>query len=153
VGFTLYGDQAVSDFPVDDLTLRLLAEACQINPDTGQTHLHDFLDMGTVVKAVTDETTGETHPDAATALQETPDDVPVFFVEYEEGYEPHSETGVILALIAEIQRLRGEEASLIAAISEVAEWSRYIDFRDVPPKARALILASPDSYSASRPDA
>ena len=31
-------------FPLDDATLVMLAEACRINPDTGRTHLTDFLE-------------------------------------------------------------------------------------------------------------
>ena len=58
-------------------------------------HLHDFLSMGERVKS-----------------QELVDDwggVPVYEVEFEEGFEPFSEHQAISALVGEVLRLRGEE--------------------------------------------
>lgn len=86
-------------FPVDDATLVLLAAACEINPDTGRTHLQDFLMMGAREKSredITHEFDG--------------DGPPVFVVEYEEGYRPFTEHAAIKALVTEIQRLRGDES-------------------------------------------
>ena len=83
-------------FPVDDATLIMLAAACEINPDTGRTHLSDFLDMGTR------ETSRE--------LVDDIDDIPVYEVKYEPGYEPFSPHHVIQCLVAEIQRLRTNES-------------------------------------------
>ena len=97
----------MSGFPVDDISLRLLAEACRINPDTGQTHLATYLDMAARIKSVTDETTGETYATLSEARDAAVDSVPTFLIEHEPGYEPHSPQSVILALIAEIERLRG----------------------------------------------
>jgi uncharacterized protein YehS (DUF1456 family) len=81
-------------FPTDDATLVMLIAACEINPDTGQTHLHQFLDMGTREKSRTqiDDMGG----------------IPVFDVEYEEGYEPFSEHQVIRTLAGEILEMRGK---------------------------------------------
>lgn len=89
------------DFPVDDATLVMLAEACRVNEESGRSHLNDFLFMGSV--------------EASRELLEEADEelagmagAPVFLVEYEPGRAPFSPNGVILALIAEIQRLRSE---------------------------------------------
>ncbi len=92
--------ETAQDFPLDSATLVMLRAACQINPDTGQTHLHDFLDMGSRVKSQTliEDGDGET---MATA--------PVYEVEFEEGFAPFSEHHAIRALVGEILRLRGEE--------------------------------------------
>ena len=91
-----------AEFPLDDVTLTLLAEACRINPDTGQTHLQDFLSMGAREKEITN--ISDEFPEGG---------APVYLVEYDLGFEPWSEQGVILALIAEIQRLRrgGEDGA------------------------------------------
>jgi hypothetical protein len=77
----------VSDFPTDEVTLTLLISACEINPDTGQTHLHDFLSMGSRVKSV--EQTQWSDP-------------PVFEVEHEEGFAPFSPQQVIATLAQEL---------------------------------------------------
>lgn len=98
----------MSGYPVDDMSLRLLAEACRINDDTGRTHLSDFLEMGAQVESVTNEATGVTYATIEDALADTDQgDVPTFYVKHKEGWEPHSPQSVILALVAEIQRLRG----------------------------------------------
>ena len=97
----------MSGYPVDDLNLRLLAEACRINEDTGQTHLGDFLEMGTRVASVRNEETGETFATMEEAVEAADEDVPTFFVEYAPGHEPHSPQSVILSLVGEIERLRG----------------------------------------------
>lgn len=78
-------------FPLDATTLVMLSAACELNPDSGRTHLMDFLHMGSRVrdKKLVD--------DAGT---------PVYEIEYEEGHEPFSESEVIRTLVAEIQRLR-----------------------------------------------
>lgn len=81
-----------STFPVDDTTLELLLAACRINPDSGHTELMTFLDFGTVEKS-------------RTLVEDGP--TPIYEVEYEEGREPFSPHGVIVALVQEIQRLRG----------------------------------------------
>lgn len=91
-----------ADFPTDETTLTLLIAACRINPDTEQTHLHDFLDMGARVKS-------------SDLISDEDDPVPVYMVEHEPGYEPFSETQVIITLAEEILRMRAaqrtEEAS------------------------------------------
>jgi hypothetical protein len=87
----------VSGFPVDDATLVMLAAACEVNPDTGRSHLLDFLHMGTQEKSredVSHEVGGEIGEGVA------------FFIEYEEGAAPFSPHDVIRALVTEIQRLR-----------------------------------------------
>lgn len=79
-------------YPTDEMSLRLLIEACTINDETGQTHLQDFLLMGTVEKSRTDI---------------TEDDGPrIYEVEYEPGKEPHSPQTVIVSLAEELLRLR-----------------------------------------------
>lgn len=83
----------MSDFPVDDATLVMLAEACRINPDLGRTTLHDFLDMGSRVAS-------------SEQIDDGDEGAPVYLVEHEPGYAPYSPNQVILALVAEIQRLR-----------------------------------------------
>jgi hypothetical protein len=84
----------VSDFPTDETTLTLLIAACNINPDTGRTHLMDFLDMGARVKS-------------ETLIEEGgPFGCPVYEVEYEEGYEPFSEQQVIQTLAQELLACR-----------------------------------------------
>ena len=85
----------MADFPLDDATLVMLRSACQINPDSGHTELQSFLDMGSRVKEKTD-------------ISEFDAGAPVYFVEYEEGFEPWSEHAVITALIDEVFRLREE---------------------------------------------
>lgn len=96
----------MSDFPVDDATLVMLAEACRINEELGRTTLHDFLHMGSRVRSAEDET-GTVHATVDEAVEASEEAVPVIYVEHEPGFEPYSEHGVILALVAEIQRLRG----------------------------------------------
>lgn len=86
------------EFPVDDVTLVLLAAACEINEETGRTHLHDFLSMGNREKSRTLENPDEVEDGG----------VPIYFVEHEEGYGIFTEHDAILALVAEIQRLRAE---------------------------------------------
>ena len=86
-------------FPLDDATLVMLAEACRINPDTGRTHLTDFLDMGSV--EISREETGESVDGF--------DGIPVYEVEHAPGFEPFSPQHVIQTLVAEIQRLRREQ--------------------------------------------
>lgn len=85
-----------NDFPTDETTLTLLVAACEINPDTGQTHLHDFLDMGTRVKSVTQIEWSEP---------------PVFEVEHEEGFAPFSPQHVIITLARELLELRAKVAA------------------------------------------
>jgi hypothetical protein len=88
---------ATQAFPLDSATLLLLRAACEINPDTGRTHLHDFLSMGERVKS-------------ATLLDaEGPFGHPIYEVEFEDGYAPFSEHSVISTLATEVLRLRGEE--------------------------------------------
>jgi hypothetical protein len=86
-------------FPTDAATLHMLIAACKINPDTGQTHLHDFLDMGSRVKTRTLIGGSEDVDDG---------DPPVYEVEYEEGFSPFSPHDVIRTLAEEVLRLRGE---------------------------------------------
>jgi hypothetical protein len=83
-------------FPVDDVTLELLAASCRMNPDTGQTHLMDFLAMGERIKS------------EALIDQDGPGGHPIYMVEHEPGYEPFTPHEVIEALVEEIQRLRDE---------------------------------------------
>jgi len=85
----------MAEFPLDDTTLVLLDAACQMNPDTGQTHLHDFLRMGERVKSST--------------LLDDSGGIPIYEVEFEDGYAPWSEQSVIRALVTEVQRLRGSD--------------------------------------------
>jgi hypothetical protein len=95
----------VSGFPVDEATLVMLAEACRINPDLGRTTLHDFLDMGKRVKTVSEGGIEYGSIDEALEAYEG-DGPPILDVEHEPGFEPYSPNDVILALIAEIERLR-----------------------------------------------
>jgi len=94
--------EAVSEFPTDDVTLTMLIAACEINEETGRTHLLDFLDMGTRAQFAEDishEVFGE---------EGGP---PVYEVEYEEGYEPFSPTQVIATLARELMACRSGAAS------------------------------------------
>lgn len=87
-------------FPTDETTLRLLIAACEINPDTGQTHLQDFLEMGSRVKSET--LVGETETPFADGA------VPIYDVEYEEGYAPFSEHQALINLAEDLIEARGE---------------------------------------------
>jgi hypothetical protein len=116
----------MSEFPVDDTTLVLLAAACQMNPDSGHTELMTFLDMGTRVKSETLIEGGE---------------VPTYFVEHEPGYEPFSPHEVIRALVAEVQRLRallGEETMTEPCLTDthsgVVQGGWYCGFARWPDK-------------------
>jgi hypothetical protein len=80
-------------FPTDEATLTLLIASCRINPDTEQTHLGDFLQMGARVKS-------------EELLSEDDDSAPVYLVEHEPGYEPFSPQQVIITLAEEVMRLR-----------------------------------------------
>lgn len=91
------GEHDWTRYPTDEMSLRLLIAACSINEATGQTHLHDFLDMGTVIESET-LLSGDPDPDAG--------DAPVYFVEYAEGKAPHSPHSVIISLAEEILRLQ-----------------------------------------------
>ncbi len=86
---------AEQPFPLDTTTLLLLRASCEINEDTGQTHLNDFLHMGSQEKSredISDEFEGE--------------GAPVYFVEYEDGAAPFSPHDAIKALVDEVLRLR-----------------------------------------------
>lgn len=87
-------------FPTDETTLTLLIAACNINPDTGRTHLMDFLNFGSIVKSE--------------ELLEGPDpmggDVPTYFVEFEEGTSPFSPNQVIRTLAEELLEIRARGA-------------------------------------------
>lgn len=88
----------MSAFPVDDVTLVMLAASCRIAEGDESTRLHDFLSMGAREKT-------------RTLLNEEDVErggIPVYEVEHEEGYEMFSECDAILALVAEVQRLRGD---------------------------------------------
>lgn len=89
----------MADFPTDETTLTLLIAACEINPDTGRTHLMDFLEMGARVKSET-LVDGEEGESGA-----------VYFVEHEEGYEPFSPHHVIKTLACELLAVRSSLAS------------------------------------------
>lgn len=78
-------------FPTDRTTLALLRFACMVNPDTGRSHLHDFLSMGSVERS----------------RERIADDV--VFVDY--SRPPWSEHEVILALVDEVERLRYRAAT------------------------------------------
>jgi hypothetical protein len=82
------------NFPTDEVTLTLLIAACEINPDTGRTHLMDFLGMGTRVKSDT------------LTEEDGPCGYPVYEREYEEGYAPFSEHQVIATLARELLAAR-----------------------------------------------
>ncbi len=72
----------MSGFPVDDVTLIMLASACEVNEKTGRSHLQDFLNMGARVKSeedITSEAFGEDDADDG----HTPR---VIFAEHEPGY-------------------------------------------------------------------
>lgn len=90
----------MTTFPLDTATLIMLRAACEMNEDTGQTHLHDFLMMGAREASRSYLTSGGFGDDST---------IPVYEVEYEEGYEPFSEHGAIVALVGEVLRLRGVE--------------------------------------------
>ena len=79
-------------FPTDVTTLTLLIAACKINPDTGQTHLQDFLSMGARVKSET--------------LLSEADPIPTYLIEHEPGCAPFSEHHVIQTLAEELLELR-----------------------------------------------
>jgi hypothetical protein len=84
-------------FPTDDATLHMLIAACKINPDTGRTHLMDFLSMGKREKSRTLLQEGE-----GTCMA----DAPVYEVEFEEGYAPFSPNEVIRTLAEELLAVR-----------------------------------------------
>ena len=88
-------------FPTDEATLILLMAACEINPDTERTHLMDFLDMGTRIKAQTLIEEGDESLGGMAGA-------PVYFVEHEEGYAPYSPNHVIRTLAQEVLDLRAE---------------------------------------------
>lgn len=75
-------------FPTDEMTLRMLIVACSINPDTGQTHLQDFLRMGAVEKSRVEI------------------DHDIVEVKYEEDHPNYSEHSVITALAQELLDLK-----------------------------------------------
>lgn len=89
-------------YPTDEMSLRLLIKACEINEDTGQSHLEDFLMMGTRVKSST-LIDGEEPEEGEEASLST---APVYLTEFEEGFEPHSPQSVIISLAEEILRLQ-----------------------------------------------
>lgn len=84
------------DFPTDDATLVMLRAACDINPDSGRSHLNDFLDMGSQIKSETDQG----------IIDSFAGPMPLVEVEYEEGKAPHSPQGVIMTLVDELMDLR-----------------------------------------------
>lgn len=94
----------MSGFPVDDTTLALLRGAIAINPDTGHSHLHDFLRMGERIKSRTDEGDG------------------VELVEFEEGHAPWHPDEVIIALIDEVDSLR----AVVGAVKDRLGRSQWI---------------------------
>ena len=83
----------VRRFPTDPATLQLLRAACQINDDTGRTHLLEFLAFGEEV----------------VAREWIEEDVCV--IEHAPGTEPFSPHAVIVDLVDEIERLRCGDAS------------------------------------------
>jgi hypothetical protein len=95
-------------FPMDEMTLTLLEAACNINPDTGHTELFRFLDMTAgPIKSVS--ISGIEYESVDAALADYEYDTPaVLEIEHELGGEPHSVNTVILSLVAEVRRLRGE---------------------------------------------
>lgn len=93
----------MSQFPTDDTTLTMLIAACEINPDTGRTHLVDFLEMGARVKSCE-----RTEGGAGTWFG----DAPVYEVEYEEGAEPFSPHEVIRTLAQELMVARASLSDL-----------------------------------------
>jgi hypothetical protein len=101
-------------YPTDEMSLRMLMEACTCNEETGRSHLQEFLMMTARIESVTNEATGEKFSDMEAAQEAVSvydhDGPPVFFVEHEPGSEPHSEHTVIISLAEEILRLRGESA-------------------------------------------
>lgn len=90
------------EFPLDDATLIMLAASCEINEETGRTHLHDFLDMGARVKSSTDITERVFGEEGG---------LPVYEVEFEDGFAPWSPHDAIRALVTEVLRLRGSSSS------------------------------------------
>lgn len=97
----------MSDFPLDETTLTLLAAACEINPDSGHTELMSFLEM-TAGPITSVEMNGIEYESVEAALEDAdPDDgAPILTINRAPGDEAHTEHTVILALIAEIRRLR-----------------------------------------------
>jgi hypothetical protein len=65
--------------------------------------------MGARIQTVTTED-GEVYATLEEAAEAT-DDGAVLFVEHVPGFEPHSPQSVILALVEEIERLRGKSAA------------------------------------------
>lgn len=92
-------------FPTDEVSLTMLAAACEINPDTGHTELGRFLEMtGGPVTSVTNEATGDIFSSLDEAVEAwDEEEPPVFYVEHDKP--PHSEHTVIISLIEEIRRL------------------------------------------------
>ena len=74
-------------FPTDEVTLTMLREACRIQHD-GRSHLYDFLNMGA-------------------RAAETVHHVDYDEVVYEAGMAPWSVQQVVVALVNEIEVLRG----------------------------------------------
>lgn len=93
-------------FPTDEMSLTLLEAACNINEDTGHTELLRFLYM-TAGPIKTVSMGGIEYESAEAALADYEYDTPAILeIDREPGDEPHSQTSVILSLIAEIRRLR-----------------------------------------------
>lgn len=93
-------------FPTDEMTLTLLESACNINEDTGHTELMRFLDM-TAGPIETVSMNGIEYDTVDEALADHEYETPALLeIDRAPGDEPHSETSVILSLIAEIRRLR-----------------------------------------------
>lgn len=98
-------------FPTDEMNLTLLEAACNINEDTGHTELQRFLSMtGGPITAVT--MNGIVYDSVDEALADVDDNYgpPILEIECAPGDEPHSEHTVIISLIEEIRRLRGDLA-------------------------------------------
>jgi len=123
-------------FPVDDVTLVMLAASCLIAEGDDRTHLHDFLSMGAREKSRTLLNEDEVE-DGGT---------PIYEVEHEEGYGIFTEHDAILALVAEVQRLRAStttppaspDPALVAAEARVARLTTAL--RELEHVARRNVL-------------
>lgn len=91
---------AQATFPVDDVTLAALQAACECDEEDGRSHLFDFLEFGAVEQSRTQV------------------DSNVFEVTYEPGRAPWSTHQVIVALIAEVQRLRVDAAGPVDTVED-----------------------------------
>lgn len=132
-------------FPTDEVSLTMLEAACNINPDTGHTELQRFLDMtGGDITGVTLDGVEEVFPDVDSALEAWGfDDPPVLTVERDKA--PHSEHTVILSLIEEIRRHRGNVERANRALQRIRDWEGFQHTGQVRDCAAAALEQNTDT--------